>query len=1266
MKQLLVFVFLVLFAMAAFAQTTRIPCSINWQEYGAVQQSNQTTTHYLHFENAIYPGSEKLWPYFYNILPLTTGNETVEVKITDAVYEEIAANELNKLSGNTDFPANIEISQVVYYQQKKPYLEIQILPLRTQPQSGKTERLTHFTLEVKLRRNTGFSNRNTRTYAENSVLKTGNWHKIAIPESGLYKITYTELQNMGITQPQQVRMFGYGGLLSIYNDDETFDDLPEIKLLNDGEAIYFYAQGPDEWSYNSDRDMFLKELHWYSYFSHYFITDSYDTGMQNQVEIAENLSQQPTNYVESYLAWQHHESEIENFLESGRNWYGESFDIETSQDYAFQFRHLIPDSEVKLRVALIGRSNQVNSFTASNAAMTQTIMIFPIVYSNKELFAQEGFGTYTFDAYQTDTVSVNITYNKPVASAEGWLDYITVNAECELKMDNNLLFFNYFEHESEEEVSQFTISGATENTVVWDITNAQNVVKMPTEYNNNQLIFKTLTDTTLRQFVAFETTAFEEISATHFAIEPVENQNLHAIGEPDMIIVTPAKLHAQAGVLGQHHRQFDNLTVEVVDVEKIYNEFSSGTVDAAAIRNFMKMLYDRAETPGDLPQYLLLFGDGSYDNKSISVDEISNTNLLPTYQSNNSLRPTATFCTDDFFGLLDAGEGAAQGYLDIGIGRLPLNNSEEAASVVSKIIDYATNPEMQGNWRQNVCFMADDGDDNAHIEDADNLAVKVDTTFLPINLEKIYFDAFQKISTSAGSRYPDANAALNRIVEEKGALIVNYLGHGSEVSLGNEHVLDLDDVLSWTNYTQLPLFMTATCEFSRFDTYKLTSAGEYLLFNESGGAIALFSTTRLVYATPNFVLNDKFYNYIFATDTLTNAHYRLGDVMRLTKIASGNSYNKRNFTLLGDPALRLAIPENQCITTQLNGVDISETADTVRAMTKVTISGSVLKDNELMTNFEGFLYPVVYDKSYETTTFGNAGDPEFTFTEQNILLFKGKVSINNGQFSFSFIVPKDVIQRSGLGKISYYASNETTDAFGNYENFWLLPSDSTAIVDNEGPAIKLFMNDESFIFGGFTDHSPLFIAELNDSSGVNFVNTGIGHEMRAIFDNNLNEPIYLTDFYENDLDSYQSGKIEYQFSDLEEGTHEIELKVWDVFNNPSHEKLEFIVLNSSELIIEEVFNYPNPFTQTTSFYFKHNQPDTQLEVTIQIFTVSGKLIKTIHTVFNSPSELSQPIPWDGTDDFGDPIGRGAYIYRLRVEQPGSNSVEKIEKLVILK
>jgi hypothetical protein len=550
-----------------------------------------------------------------------------------------------------------------------------------------------------------------------------------------------------------------------------------------------------------------------------------------------------------------------------------------------------------------------------------------------------------------------------------------------------------------------------------------------------------------------------------------------------------------------------------------------------------------------------------------------------------------------------------------------------------------------------------------HLDQAEDLAGYVDTAFRRYNTDKIYFDSYSQLSTPGGQRYPDVTTDINKKVS-KGALIVNYTGHGGETGWAHERVLEISDINSWKNINTMPVFVTATCEFSRFDDPERTSAGEFVFLNPNGGGIALFTTSRLSFSSTNFALNMNYYLAVFKK---TDEQYpRMGDVMRLAKTPSNP--NIRNFVLLGDPALKMAYPEFNVVTETINGNPAGSGLDTLKAYSDVNVTGYISDANgDKLTSFNGVLYPTVYDKPIDVTSLGN--DPEShptMFRIQKNLIYKGKVSVVNGEFAFNFVVPKDIAYKYGKGRISYYAQDGVTDANGVFQDFIIGGSETTYDNDYNGPAIALYMNDTSFQIGGLTDENPILLARIVDSSGVNTTGNGIGHDIVAVLDENTDQSVILNDFYEADLNSYQSGNVRYPYSGLSDGLHTLRIKIWDIFNNSAEAYTEFVVASSGKLVLESILNFPNPFADHTTFTFQHNHPCCNLDVEIKIYDINGRLVTTLSENIATNGFNGGPIQWDGVNDSGDPVSRGIYFYKLRIQTEEGESFEKSSKLIVLK
>ncbi len=1275
-------VFLLLLSHFAFSQTVSKKITINWEGIKKIYPSLGDSVQYLSFTNVSYDAQKGQMPVYSAILPGINSN-IGEIYIKGQVYVELNDQEAAVLSKyKNDIPLEINSANVTtVYQKKLPYTSYSFVPFRLNETNRKYERLTEFEI-VKVPSVEKKQAKGTTEYASNSVLSTGKWYKIAVSASGIYKLTYNDIVSMGLTvsDPRNIRIYGNGGgILPENNSAPRIDDLYENAIFVYGESdgsfdpsdyILFYGEGPVKWSFTVADSAFHHQTNYYSDITPYFVTC--DLGSGKRVSSQASTFDVANFNVSNFNDYQCHEKDSVNLVKSGKEWYGENFDILTSYTFKFPFQNIVANSKAKIKFSIAARNTSQSNFTVNANGTISTAYVQP--YSGEHQYATETTQNFSLTNSNSD-ITVSITKN--TANAVGWLNYIDVNVLRNLSLSGNQTIFRNIKSVAAGNVSEFLIDNVTADSKVWEITNSINVKEQQVLLAGNSLKFRLHTDT-LREFIVFSGSNFSSPQKLGL----VENQNLHALSAVDLIIVSHPDFLSEAARLASIHYNVDNYSYVITTPQKIYNEFSSGKPDITAIKDFVKMFYDKANSAGDLPKYLLLFGDASYDYKN-RINE--NTNLVPTYQSPLALDYAGSYASDDIFGFLDPSEGPSlPSMLDIGIGRFPVKTLDEASSMVDKVAKYTEHVRpaittngcsadavfSPGDWRNMICFVADDEEGNSFVTTTESFSTYIDTTMAlnNYNIDKIYADSYVQQTGAGGQRYPDVNLAINKRVE-KGALIINYVGHGGEVGWALERILEVSDIKSWSNINNMPLFVTATCEFSRFDDPVRTSAGEYVLLNENGGGIALFTTSRLAWTGSNETLNRNFYTY--ALKKYGAAYPTLGELVMLSKNAGGFiNDNIKNFVLLGDPALKLCYPENTVATTMINQHIAGSIADTLKAFDKVAVSGIV--QNEIgvkLTDFNGIITPTVYDKKALTSTLGNdPTSPIKNYLIQKNILYKGKVSVTNGDFSFTFIVPKDIAYNYGIGRISYYAEDGLTDASGFYENqkFIIGGSGINSTNDTRGPQICLYLNDSSFVNNGITNEKPILLAYLVDSSGINTVGNGIGHDIVATIDNATEGQIILNDYYQADLNSYQSGTIRYKLDKLEEGAHTLTLKVWDIYNNSSEATLDFVVQKEEEMALKHVFNYPNPFTTHTSFFFEHNQPCCGLLVQIQIFTITGKLIKTIAKEVQTTGFRADPIEWDGLDDFGDNIGKGVYIYKLKVQTQDGSSAEKIEKLVIIK
>jgi len=1119
-----------------------------------------------------------------------------------------------------------------------------------------------------------------RSYVAQSVFSTGNWYKIAVKNDGIYKADVALLNNLGISttnlSSSSIRLFGNGGqMLPEKNSVFRVDDVVEtpILMVDGGDGVFngndyflFYAPGPNSWEKDSVNQRFSHRKNLYSDESFYWITIG-----SNGKRIATFNSLPNSNIaVNSFTDKYFYETDTINFLKSGKEWYGEEFSNtpgnSVNRSFSLTMPNLITSAPVQFRTSVVSRSvGGSSSFDIRiNGQVVPPISIPPVSGNVLESFAIE-LQQSAAVTVSSAALTINYSYSPGAFNGQGWLNWFEVFGRRALSMQGtDQLIFADWNSVAAGNIASFTISNANAQTQVWDITNILEPQRIAATLSGNNISFNA-DASRLRNYIAFTGNSF-------FAPRPIgrtDNQNLHQSATADYLIVTHKNFVTQAQRLAAFHQQKNGLNPVVVTTEQIYQEFASGTPDPAAIRDFVKMYFDKAG--GDTtkqPKYLLLFGDASFDYKSRVQN---NTNLVPAYQSANSLDPLLTYTSDDFFGLLEDNDDinltSPPSYLDIGIGRIPAKNIAEATVMVDKIIAYYAAGSL-GPWRNQMTIVADDEDGNIHLNDAELIATTAHQNNPILNQSKIYLDAFKQESGSGGSRYPAVNQAIANQVFN-GTLLFNYSGHGGSSRLADEAIFDQDVVKQFNNPNKLPLFITATCDFAPYDDPTQASIGENLLLENDKGAIALMTTTRVVFAFSNRIMNN---NYLrFALQRKSNGKYpALGDAVKQAKnftyATFGDIINNRKFTLLGDPALTLGFPEFGIKVTRINGA-IPSLNDTLKALQKCNIEGEVTDiSGNLSNSFSGTVYTTIYDKALVQQTLANdAGSTATSFNQQTNILYKGKATVTAGRFSVEFIVPKDINYQIGNGRISLYANDNNQDASGVFTNFLIGGTASSNINDNAGPVIKAFLNNEQFVNGGLVNENPVLLLKLSDSSGINTSGTGIGHDITAVIDGDDRNLIVLNDFYEAALDSYQSGQIRFQLPALSEGHHTITIKAWDVANNSGTITIDFVVAKQQKLQISRVLNYPNPFTTKTNFWFEHNQPGEALSVLVQIFSVSGKLVHQISRSFTDNGNRFTEIFWDGKDAYSEKLAKGVYIYRIIVTNTKNERAESVQKLYLL-
>jgi hypothetical protein len=1232
---------------------------LQW-ENNAVFENGTPVYSELNFKDAGFPDAESAVPVYFRSYNFNNETHDYKFSIENAIFEEI--NLITDFPGYDKIGKDIEIVTSKFRSRDIQQLQLTITTLKKEGDKIwmlKSFELKRIPVENKQALKSGQSVQKTYQWKTSSVLKQGKWLKIAVSEKGIVKIPYSKLTSWGFTDPAKVNVFGSGGI--ILSEDPgviNYDDLEQCAVWHDknngADCLFFYAPGTTEWTLDPVSKIFKHRIDDYSTKGYFFLTNN--VGNQKTTELLPVIQQDATHLISSSDSYQLYEVDLENILPlgSGKKWYGDKFKNSSVKNIDFNLIDIELSEKIKLRVSGVARSFAASTMSVQVNQADIGSLNFQRVNTGSQTsaYADEREGVFTATAQGSQT-KLTLKYfadrvnNSVDDNALAWLDFVEVNYRQKLRFGSEALFFRDQTSVGNNNIAAFTIENFITGSRVFDITKVNNVKEVPLTVNGNVAVAKRPANE-LTEYVAFNTNGnYREPEL----VGEVANQNLHALSAPEFVIISHPNFLSSANRLADFHRSYDAMSVEVVATDQVYNEFSSGARSATGIRNFIKMLYDR----DDKLKYVLLFGDGSYDNRNIKPGTKT---FVPTYQSENSLVPVASFITDDYFVILDAGESVYNGLVDLGIGRIPASTAYEAELVVNKIQNYYS-PNALGDWRNIVCFIGDDEDGNLHMSDSEKLADMVNLNHGEFITDKIYFDAYPQIVSAGEQKYPAVTDAINNRVKN-GVLILNYVGHANERFMADERVLDISNVNSWSNSSNLPIFVTATCEFSRFDADDM-SIGEYVLFNPVGGGIGLFSTTRLVFAYSNFLLSKSFYSFVFETDEKGN-RYRLGDIMRLAKINTINTINKRNFSLLADPALRLSYPKHKIVTTSVNGKDAANLTDTIKALQKVDIEGFV-SDNSggVINSFTGEMTVTVYDKQTVVSTLGNNGETPFQFKVQENIIYKGKATVSNGRFSISFVVPKDISYSIGQGKIMYYAQNNDVDAHGAFTGFKIGGLSDQTVTDNTGPKIELFMDSRDFISGGQTSKNPTLKAYLSDENGINTAGTGIGHDITAVLNGDYSNVLVLNNYFQADLNDYKSGVVSFQFKNLPVGKHTLTLKAWDVANNSSESEIEFEV--SGEFYISQVLNTPNPASDYTFFTFEHNQSDATLNVMIEIFDQMGRRVEYIVTQVGSGGTKSNPIRWN-FNETRTLLLNGIYIYRVTAQNADGIYFSKSGKMMI--
>ena len=1289
MKQI-VFFLITLSVWHIKAQSVTIPFNPEW-----LQSKNITidgaNIELLKFKGALYDDAQPGLPVF--LTEISVDKNDGRISIEEVISEPISWNywqekEQEKFN-------DIQLSASVEKEGNNYFAKIILIPLFKK--SGQWHKITSarivflpFNKAESILRNTNFK--------QESVLKTGNIFQLSIPQKGVYQIKTDFIRSQlkldpATIDPKQIKLYaGQSGMLPFAVNIPNIDDLEEIPIKVFGEDdgkwdpndyIVFYAEGANTWTEDIEKQSFTFQNNFYSNTQFLYLILSPQNGKRIINQKNQTESPQFSKESDQYNVF---EEEKINLLEawesaegSGNEWYGDLFKNAREYKYnnVFTFPGIIPTFQTKVNALMVLRSLESSSFNLTindktlRSNMAQPVNRLDGEFANIEDYVRPAELNGKINL-SDERINLTVSYPFPTGPADGsqgWLDYVEINTRCINRWTNTPLYLSDW-NSLKESISGFSIENTTQDFQIWDISKAFDISAIEGNVSNATLKFSYISGGKLKKFVVFKP---DNTLPIPVFISKIANQNIHASTSVNMVIICPSAFEKAAKRLAEHRIKHSNLKVSVHTVESIYNEFSSGKPDPTAIRNFARMVYQR----GNQLQYVLLMGDGSYDHRNIN--KLGN-NFIPTFQR-DAYNPLYAFPSDDYYGILETTDNTdpLTGRLLVSVGRLPISSLQEAELIVDKLIRYDKQPEAFDHWRNKMVFVADDEDGNLHLADANEIADKVQQQQPTLNMEKIFLDAFTQVSTSGGNRFPEVTESINQSIF-RGALTVTYLGHGSPKGWAQERVLSIPDILNWQNRFKMPLLITATCSFTAYDDPAFVSAGEEAFLNPNGGAIGLLTTTRAVFANQNAELTDQTLQSLFKRRN--GGISTIGAALKEAKNNLSGSFitiNSRKYTLIGDPSQKLAIPLRKVNTTSINSqlINAEYKPDTLGALSRVQITGVIVDEAEnIIEDFNGFIKPSVFDKAILTKTLAqDNGSYEVDYLTQKNIIFSGNASVTKGKFSFSFIIPKDINYQVGNGKISYYSlsENKMEDAGGYFNRFFIGGTSSNNIKDDKGPEIDLFLNSTSFVDGGLTHPDPVLIVHLMDENGINVVGNSIGHDIEAILDDNSKDIYVLNDFYTGVLDAPNQGEVRFPFKKLSEGSHKLSLKAWDVANNATEETLQFVVSNSASIALKNVLNYPNPFTDNTCFQFNHSLGNIPLDVKVDIYTITGQKVKSIEALWTGTEtlQLGDCISWDGNDDFGDPLARGIYLYRISVST-GINTSQpiigesKFEKLVILK
>lgn len=1093
------------------------------------------------------------------------------------------------------------------------------------------------------------------SYTDNSVLSSGKWVKIRVSESGVCRMSFDQLREAGIT-PSQLRVFGYGGaMLQQDFNKKKIDDLPQVPVYVGSDYVLFWVQGPISWTFNGSR--FTHTRNPYSNYGYYFLTDN--VGELLSPTLREAIDDTDATDITTYPYYQVHEKDSVNLVDragvvgGGRDFYGEQFAPYRTRTFTFSTPNAVSGSTIRAYIDVAGNSSVTSSFSAAINNGSASVPIKPV--ADFYTFGVVGIINTTTTA-NASYQQVKITYNCSNSASLGWLNYIELTTPSKLHMTGSYMPVRTSENYKQTEPVRFLMTGANSSTQIWDVTHLDAITRVPTTFTNNTLEWIGSQADGIHEYVAVNTSGSGWVSAT--VVGSVSNQDLHRFSNIDYVIICPAGYEAISEDLAKAHQAHQGITWAVVTDQQVYNEFSSGTPDATAYRWLMKMLYDRANG-NDIqkPRWLLLMGHGTFDNRKLL--STSGTSLLLTYQAKNSVNEVLAYASDDYFAFLEDIEGDSDvlGTMDIGVGRLPVNNTTEARNVVDKLIRYMNN-QNAGKWKSHIVYLADDGENGTHTAGAEESAEQVRINNPGFIVDKIFLDAYPQEVTASGESYPIAKNKVAQLLKN-GCLYFDYSGHGGYNAITNESILTLKDIDNMRN-ENLAFWLFATCNYAQFDGGKRCSA-EATVMNPNGGAVGILAATRTVYATNNKNLNQRVSNALFVHANTCRYEMTLGEAIAKGKKDLGADSNKLPYVLLGDPAIRLNYPTDFQVATTTK-------IDTLNALEVQKVEGQIVdEDSVLVSDFNGTVDITVYDKIQKIPTRDNdkdQGEAEVVdYLDYPNTLFSGKTEVKDGLFNYTFMVPKDIRYNYGNGRIVYYArtydEEGTEEAIGHFEQFIIGGTGSIVTADNEGPEMMIYLNNPAFQDGDKTYPTPRFYANLYDENGINTAGAGIGHDLMLIIDDDAKQTYSINEYFTSADDSYQRGQVSYLMTELPDGPHTLTFRAWDLLNNSTTKSLNFVVEAGLDPSIYSITTYPNPVraTGTLKMMVNYDQPDELLTTEIYLLNTNGQMIWK--RTQENPDNIELNMAEIG-------LRPGIYFYSIRIKSENSKFTKSSGKIIVTK